>query len=89
MPLIHARDADLSARVDREFLRLDRVDDPEALAYLAGFRVSGQQPEAAQETCRRCLELDSGNEQCAAILDSLNQTLMDQGLAYENFFSTP
>lgn len=89
VPLIHTRDRDLAAQVDRKFLRPSRVDDPQALAYLTRFRMSAGQTEAAGETCARCLELDPDHRECRALMNSVNQARMQEGLAYDNFFSQP
>ena len=85
--LIHGLDPDLSARIEERFLRLDRIDDPQALAYLARFRIANEEFKPAIATCQRCLEIQPDEGECLYLLGQAEDAQTRAGLGFEAFFS--
>ncbi len=85
--LIHGPDPDLAARIDKRYLRLDRIDDPRALAYLARFRITQKGYGLAVRACKRCLEVKPGDGECFRLLDLAKDAQTRAALGFEDFFA--
>lgn len=85
-PLVYSLDTHLAAQIDQRYLRVNRVTDPDALAFLAEFRITRKSFPKAIAACRRCLEINPDQADCGRLLVEAKNAKAIEELAFDAFF---